>query len=215
MAKSINDRVKDSFEKDDREDISKYLDWTRSTLLDYSQSNRRTATFLIIVVAIFELVAYSRNASISIGSFAISRGTVILDFMPALAAYFFLQVIADWGKVNQLTKVLKATFQAWSKKAEENDLDVFLLGSVPLYWDPQSGYTKATNIYPADRVQTVATNTTMVVILLGILAFEAQAYYVLFVTSGSRLTLWIISLCITFFCLIMGWIMALADSDTK
>lgn len=214
MAKSINDRVKDSFEKDDRENIAKYIDWTRSTLLDYSQNNRRTSTFLLIVAAIFELVAYSRNASINIGSFAISRGSVVLDFMPALVAYFFLQIIADWGKVDQLTKVLKATFQAWSKKAEENDLDVFLLGSVPLYWDPQSGRTRSTNLYPADRVQTVATNTTMIAILLGILAFEAQAYYVLFVASGSRLALWIISLCITLFCLVMG-VMEFSPSDTK
>jgi hypothetical protein len=89
-----------------------------------------------------------------------------------------------------------------------------LMGSVPLYWDPQSGYAKSANIYPADRAQTIATNTIMGVILLGILAFEAQAYYVLFVSSGFGLTLWIISLCITLFCLTMGWVMALARSDT-
>ena len=34
--------------------------------------------------------------------------------------------------------------------------------------------------------------TMMIVILLGVMAFEAQAYYVLFTPNDSRIILWII-----------------------
>ena len=125
---SIKARARNSFVNDDRENISKYLDWARSTLVDYSQNNRRTATLMLIIVAIFELVAYSRNASISVGSFVVARGSVVLDFLPAIAAYMFFQIIVDLNKADQLQKLFTQVFAVWSEKAEENDLDAFLRG---------------------------------------------------------------------------------------
>ena len=102
MTKSPKDRIKDSFSKDDRESIAKYLDWARSAILDYCQALRRSATILVIVVAIFELIAYSKNQTISVGSFVIARNSIVFLFLPVLVAYFFLQIMADHNRVNQL-----------------------------------------------------------------------------------------------------------------
>lgn len=204
--KSIENRVKESFGKADAGNVSAdagnvsiYLGWILSTLGDYAQNNRRTATLLLFVAAVFELVVYSRNSSISIGSFVVARGSIVFDFAPVLVAYFCLQIIADWNKTDQLLKVYRAVFALWSEKAEENGLDNFLLGSAPLYWNPTGGITgrfRAPNKYRSDRLEIFTTSVIMITILVGVFAFEVQAYYVLF-ASGSKLVLWILSLLFT------------------
>lgn len=223
---SIEDRVKGSFGKADgkniseadKENISKYLDWIISTLGDYAQNNRRTATLLLFIVAAFELVVYSRNSNISIGSFVIARGSIVFDFAPALVAYFCLQIIADWNKTDQLMKVFRTVFALWSEKAEENDLGNFLLGSAPLYWNPTGGFTgrlEPTNKYRSDRLEIFSTSVIMITVLVGVLAFEAHAYYVLFAASGSKLVLWAVSLFITVIYLATATLTLFASNNAK
>lgn len=205
MTKSIEDRVSDSFGNDDRENISKYLDWARSTLVDYSQNNRRAATLLLVIVAIFELVAYSRNSSISIGSFVVTSGSVVLEFLPALVAYIFLQMMADFNRTYQLLTVFTQVFKLWSEKAEKNDLDNHLRGPAPLYWNLFGGYRRRVNSYRADHFESISSVTMILSIPIAITAFEAQAYYVLFTSSVSRLILSIISCCVALLCVVIGW----------
>jgi hypothetical protein len=215
MARSIEDRAKDSFGNDDRESVSKYLDWVRTTLIDYAQNNRRMATLLLIVVAIFELVAYSRNSKIIIGSFVVERSSVVLDFLPTLVAYLFFQIAADANKADRLRKLFSEVFKIWSVEAEKNDLDVSLMGPAPLYWNPTGGTTRESNTYSSDRAEEFGSMAMMIVILIGVLAFEVQAYCVLFAPSGSKLVLWIIGLIVTLFCLTLGFMVLMGDSDTS
>src|ERR1035438_847812 len=124
MAKDIKARVQDSFHEDDRENVFKYLDWTRSTLLDYSQSTRRTSTIMLLVVAVFELVVSSRNSSISISSLRVTRSSVAFEALPVLLAFFFLQQCIESNKADQLFIIFAEAFKIWSQKGEDNDLNV-------------------------------------------------------------------------------------------
>ena len=55
----------------------------------------------------------------------------------------------------------------------------------------------------------------MILMLIGVLGFEAQAYYVLFTPGDYRLILWIISLCVTLFFLVMTLASLVSDSDDQ
>jgi hypothetical protein len=203
MPKAIVERVRDSFSGDDRESIAKYVDWARSTLTTYYQNSRRMATLLIIVAAIFELIVYSPNQSVIVASFIVVRGSVVLYFLPVLVAYILYQNCTDSNKSRQLGVIYKEIFKLWSEKAEKNDLDVPLLGPSPLYWNVSLGKGRAENTYPSNKVEIVGSRALTVAIFLGIIYFEGQAYYLLFATTYPRIMLWIISLGLTLFFLVI------------
>lgn len=203
MAKSIEARVQDSFSEANREDIFKYLDWVRSTILDYSQTMRRMATFLILLIAAFEIVANSRKSQITIASFQIARGSVVLTLLPGLVAFLVLQMMTDAGKAHRLITVYQEVFKLWSEKAEANDLDSEVLTDPPLYWTPAGGGFRKENVNRAYKLADDSSLVLTVAVLMGILAFEAHAYYVLFPAHFPNLILWLISLSIALTCLVL------------
>jgi hypothetical protein len=202
MAKTISDRVRDSFKDDDRENIYKYLEWCRSAIQEYAQVMRRMATGILLLAALFEVVANTRNTSVSIGSFHITRGSIVFNFLPVVVAYLFLQISTDYNKADQLVRAFSGAFSLWSKEAESNDLDLLIQGPMLVYWNPYTGRIRDVNQSTAGRVEFAASAVLTYGILLAILAFEAHAYYALFPTSFDAL--WLISVCSTLFCLIMS-----------
>jgi hypothetical protein len=99
--------------------------------------------------------------------------------------------------------IYKEIFKLWSAKAEENDLDVPLLGPSPLYWNVSLGRGRAENTYPSNKVELVGSRALTVAIALGVVSFEGQAYYLLFATTSPRIILWIASLGLTLFFLVI------------
>jgi hypothetical protein len=211
MAKSMAQRIQDSFTEDQHEDILKYLDWCHSAFQDYMVSTRRSVTSLLVLAAVFELVAESRNAKVTIGSFSISSGSVVLDVLPILVAFFFLQVIVDTNKADALSKFQTEAFKLWSERAEENDLDITVLGPTPLYWGITAlSLGRKGNTYRSDRVHYFTSWTLIIGIMLAVFGFEAHAYYVLLRPSLNAL--WVISLLCTFLCLAMSCVAFIAYS---
>jgi hypothetical protein len=207
--KSVRDRARDSFNKDDKEQIYEYLDWLRSTLREYVQNMRRMVAVLFLLAAAFELVANSRNASISIGSFRVTRNSIVLDFLPVAVAFLFLQVSVDGIKSDQLSDLFTEIFGLWSEKAEMNDLDVPVKGSAPVYWNPFAGTYRPGNLAGVDKLEGNVATLLIGIIFLGVLAFEGHAYYILFPALTIQLVLWIISLTCTLFCLtfaLLSWL---------
>jgi hypothetical protein len=211
MAKSIKDRVRDSFSESDREDIFKYLDWIRSSLLDYNQAMRKMAAFIVLLIAIFEIVANSHNSIIAIGSFSISKGSLPFILLPGLVAFLFIQMMADAARADQLITIYTEVFRLWSVKAEANDLDVEVLSFPPLYWNPTNAGYRSGN---KTRLYRLTDNTGVffsLMVLIGMLAFEADAYYVLLPTRILEFILWLISLFFTLGCLILGCLIFVSD----
>lgn len=211
MAKSIEARVQDSFREASREDIFRYLDWARSSILDYNQSMRRMAALLILLIAVFELVANSRGVHITVASFQVVRGSVVLILLPALIAFLFAQMITDGWKADRLVAIYRQVFKLWSGKAVDNDIDYEVLSNVTLYWSPTT-LGREENLGKAASLANQSALRFTWVIILGMLAFEAHAYFVVFSTRAPSLVLWLISLGFTLTCLYLAFSILAGDS---
>jgi hypothetical protein len=209
----MSSRIADSFGADDEERILKYLDWLRSVSIDYVQSIRRTAVILVFLVAVFELVANSRDARITVSSFDVTRGSVVLIFLPALISYLYLQIASDTVKADRVIVAFMEAEKIWAPSAAQNDLDVLLMGSQPIFLNVFAGRQRTVNRQRADTAEEVASATFLVIFYLGVFAFVAQAYYVLFSTHIATLIAWSVSLCVAIFCLVFSAIIWLAGAS--
>lgn len=201
-ARSIAKRIENSFDKaSDQDKIFQYLDWLRNTIVSYSQNLSRLTTFLILLIAAFELVSDSSGLQISIGSFKISKGSMVVEFLPCLVAYLYFQIVVDSRRIVSVRNAFMHTFQIWSKPGERNDLDVMVLPSLPLYWNPAVYQVHDELQRASDKVEYWAANVFQLVILIGVVTFQAQAYYVLYNSFKVLHITWYASLTITVFCL--------------
>jgi hypothetical protein len=214
MTKSIEDRIKASFDEDDKEETLKYMDWINSALLNYCQDVRRNAGFLLLLVAIFELVIGSRKATISIGSFGVSRNSIALTFLPAIVSFLYMQAILDSQKASRLNTIFSIAFKIWSPNASANKLDLYLSQPAPVYWNMAGGTYNQSKLDKLDDRESVMSYTFITAIIFGILAFEAQAYYLLFSTRAPEIIVWAVSLLVTLFCLVSGMLLIFTDFQT-
>src|SRR5262249_38483978 len=83
MAKSINDRVRASFSSDDRDSLKYYLDSTITASKSYADGMRRSATFMLVLIAVFELLVGGVVKQVTIGPFVFTGITTILAFAPS------------------------------------------------------------------------------------------------------------------------------------
>lgn len=203
-AKLIN-RINDSFDENNPEQMLKYMDWLRSVILDYIQSVRRTSTTLLLLVAIFELVADSRNAALTIGSFHVTNGSIVLVFLPAVVSFLYLQVVLDVVKTYQLRMAFFYIFEKWCPDAADNGLANFLYGPESICLST-NGVRDDDNIDRVDRLEYRAGLIFASVIIYGILAFEGQAYWVLFSAHNVQVAGLAVSLFATLVCLALGMI---------
>jgi uncharacterized integral membrane protein len=213
MAKSIELRIRNSFGKDDSEKVFRYIEWLRMSISEYLQNVRRLAALLLLLVAAFELVANSENVQLTLGPFHISKGSIILVFVPAVVGYLYLQIMLDTQKISQVNKALDVAFKLWWPAAGENNLIEYLYGPQPAYWTsliPKPGVSR----YRITNLQITSAIAFGIVFLAGVIGFEEQAYYVLFPSRPSGFIAWGISLFVTLFCLVFSVLFFLADTGT-
>lgn len=202
---SFPDRVKFSFDENDQETCSKYLDWLFARITDYSQSLRRDVTFIILLIAAFELVADSKHVSIGFGSFQLSKGSIVLQFIPVVVSYLLFQTVVNTSRITLLITAFEAALARWAPKAAENDLHgLVVLAPLPLYWNVTFGYDLGANRLINNIAETVTSLAFTLTITLGAIAFEAQAYYVLYHSQLGQNLAWLLSLLASSFCLVMA-----------
>jgi hypothetical protein len=210
MPKSIERRVHDSFDDHPKKALQ-YSEWLRTSISDYIQNMRRNAAVLLLLVAIFELVLNSRNAEISIGSFHVSKGSVVLTFIPAVVGYLYLEVVLDSQRIDQVNTAFRTAFEVWSVKARAEDLNEFMYGPQPTYWT--SLLSGGRNIYRVDTINDITSIIFAIGLLVGVLLYEGQAYSALFPSHASSFITWSISLAVTLVCLAISALIFWADND--
>jgi hypothetical protein len=211
MAKDIKQRINESLDGASREDMLKFMGWFRSGMRDRSKALQRNVAYALLLMAAFTLVSESPNTKISIGSFQVSSGSLVIIFVPALVAYLYLQAISDSTQLDTLQLAFTAALGKWSAKAELNDIDLLVAPSQALYWSvtTTSGYDD--NITWLDNVSMWTSNILLLITMLAVFTFEGWAYYKLYHSPITHDVAWIISACIAFFCLIAGFIQFLGD----
>lgn len=194
----------DTASGDGNEDkTSKYLDWLLARLADYGQSIRRNIFFMILLIAAFELVANSKNTEIAIGSFDISKGTVALQFIPAVVAFLFYQIMIDTTRIYSLVGAFMRIFAQWSRddwKDSRGQLPVMV--PLPIFWN-MSWYAE-THGDAIDSLENVASAVFFSIIILGTIGFQAQASYVLYRPQFSQDLPWLLSVVVALSCLVLA-----------
>jgi hypothetical protein len=179
----------------------------RQTRDEYASELRRLSTLLILLVAVFELVANGRNTIISISSFQFSRHSVVMIFVPVLVAYLFYQLSIDSTKSDRIGPAFNTTFKLWCPKGADNDLEILVQGPAPLYAN-SSTFSSSKFGSLTEKIEDIASIPFIFVLLLGVLAFEGQAYYVLF----SHSILWFVSVVLAVYFLVLGIIVYFQES---
>ena len=202
---NLLDLIQGSFADADEEKISKYLDRLYAAISDYTQNIRRDSLLVLLLVTAFELVNSSPGTQFSVASFSFHKGSVVLQFVPAVVAYLFLQIITDSIRLADMGIAFRRLFGRWLGGGEYPGTGGFIMPATPLYWTiKQSLPSREIIQYRRYALQYWASSWFTGVLVAGILAFEAHAYYVLYSGQFTHGFLWLISLYFTLVCLVIS-----------
>lgn len=202
---NILDLIQDSFADADEEKVTKYLDRLYAAISDYTQNIRRDSLLVLLLVTAFELVNSSPGTQFSVASFSFHKGSVVLQFVPAVVAYLFLQIITDSIRLADMGIAFRRLFGRWLGGRGYPGTGGFIMPATPLYWTiKQSLPSRGIIQYRRYALQYWASSWFTGVLVAGILAFEAHAYYVLYSGQFAHDILWLISLCFTLVCLVIS-----------
>jgi hypothetical protein len=200
--KKLVDRIDDSFDDTDQDQMLKYMEWLRSAILEHHNSIRRSVTLMLVLIAIFELVADSRNATLTIGSFHVSKGSIPLLFLPAVVSFLYYQLVLDSCHAARQHTAFGFVFDLWAPKAGENCLPLVLRIPEPAYWNAL-GADSSTDFQDAfDKEEYRSSAIFIVLIILGVYVFVGQAYYVLIPAHIPTIVAWGVSLSISIYLVI-------------
>jgi hypothetical protein len=199
--KNIKTRIQESFGEAKREDISKYLEWVSTKIITQAQGLRRMVALIVLLIAAFELINEYPKTQMTLGGFHLYKGSVVLQFLPAFIAFLYLQSLIETLRLNDAQRAYASVLEMWSKKATKNQLEDYVMPSMPIYWNIGAYASAAPKTFTI-RLELVLSIAFSAFIRFGLLAFEAQAYYDLFVLPARDNILWTISAFgATFFCL--------------
>jgi len=195
--KGLTQRVSESFNDDQHEDSSQYIDWVSAAIVSRSQSLRRMVTLIVLLIAAFEVVNESPRTQLTLGSFQLSKGSVVIQFVPVLVSFFYFQSIIDSAKLNKTQRALSAVFNKWSSQAGSNRLDNFIIPPMPIFWNIGGTSLGGEQASFSSKIALAASAIFMAIFLLGIPAFQVQAYYALYWSPVGNIVLWYISVSMT------------------
>ena len=203
--RTIRERVKDSYSDEETDKVTKYLDWLNASISDVAQNIRRSTLLILLLIAAFELVSTAPSEEVKFSIFIITKGSVVLQFIPALISYLFLQIYIDSINIKWMLTTFRAAFTSWSSSASKNDLDIYILPRFHLFWTPGFNLrAKTGNEQTVVRAEQITRGILFAVVIVGTFIFEAQAYSSLRGPRSSTPSLaWFASLVISIFCALM------------
>ncbi len=193
MAKTIGDRISDSFVGDNSVPEAKdYADKVYAAWKDVSASLSRNAVLIFVLIAVFELLAYQKESTVfTVGSFTFTNTPIILVALPAIVAIIML----DGWRLTTRWVDLQYAFQELVKrcapKLSENDLDILIRPALPAYWSIGIAGSERSGQPSEKFIRSVSGILAVTMTIVTPLAFEAQAYYRLFGKFGyQNILLW-------------------------
>jgi len=189
MSKSITNRVNESFDSADKESLKFYLGSLTAAWKDRADGIRRSATLMVILIIVFELLLRGSLKQVTVGPLVLSGTAIIAVFMPTGVAYFYFEAFRNTIAFEDTGHVYTATFRKWNESAEKNDLDLILEPQTPAFFPAGRG---SSFLSSGGRVADIIDNVVAVIAIFGTLAFEGYAFYQLYGDSHvSRILLWI------------------------
>lgn len=193
MAKSIDQRIKDAFPKEKTADAEKFADKILDAWKNVSTALGKIAILFFVLVGIFELLVSGKpSASFTVGSFTFANTSVVRISIPAIVSYLIFdgyQLVSRW---TALESAYIAIIKICAPSAGDNDLDLLIKPSLPSVWG--IGYAESEEIATRSSAVLYRVKIPLALVALTLLplAFEVQAYYILFYQYGYRnVFLWI------------------------
>ncbi len=198
MAKSVSDRITDSFEGDGSTDQAKECSQTvYAAWKDISASLSRSALLIFVLMAVFELLVYQRTSTvISVGTFTLVNAPIVQIALPAIIAFVIYDGIRLSVRWFRLQRAYVALTKIYAPEQRNNNLDLLIAPNLPSLWDlgPSGRITQST----ADKYMGVTNSYVSYTMMFAVpVAFEFQAYYRLLEKFGIHNAFLWISLAIT------------------
>jgi hypothetical protein len=198
MAKSIRQRVSDSFDENEIAAVKEYSDKVYSTWVDTTSTLRRNAVFIFLVAAVFELLVYQKTSStITFGAISVANSSIVQIALPAVLAFLVYDEIRLTTRWFDLEAAYYALIKKAMPKVDENDLDMLIKPVLPAFWAfGQPGSPKI--VQRSEKFNhSLTVGIGIIVIFIFPLAFEGQAYYKLFEKFGYHNTFLLINVSLT------------------
>jgi hypothetical protein len=193
VAKSVRQRIWDSFEGDLNLNYKLYEERVFSSWKDVSSSLSKSVFLILGLIALFELLTYQNTShDLTIGSFSFANSSMVQVFLPTIVAY----AIYDGCRLTLRWMDLQAAYLAISERdsaaISDNDLDLLIAPVLPAFW----AVGKRLSAQNADRgekfILPMTISLASVTMIIAPLGFEFQAYYHLYNKFGAHnFLLWI------------------------
>jgi len=191
MAKSVHQRIWDSFPDNPDVDPKVYGERIFSSWKDVSSSLSRSVVLILGLIALFELLAYQNSShDFTIGPLSFTNTSTVQVFLPTIIAY----VIYDGCHLTIRWMDLQAAYAAIIEKSypaiSENDLDLLVAPVLPAFW-AVGRRLSAQNSDRAERFILPVKVSLAAITAIVLSGFEIQAYCHLFDRFGLRdILLW-------------------------
>lgn len=152
----------------------------------------------------FEFINETPGQTMILGGFHIVRGPAVLQLIPALASYLSLQLVFDTLKADDLFDQFDTLLRSRIGNQGRYDRDEFrrLLPTPLLVWNPLVRIWEPRGKRSLAKLEARSALVFSAFFVMVFLAFEGQAYYILFPThSVVSHVLWALSLLVTIVCL--------------
>lgn len=215
MVNSVRRRVSEVFKDSPASDGKDYAVLLLSAWKDLAGLLAKQVTLLLLVMAIFELLAYQKPSSeITVGALTVSNSAALLMALPPVVAYLAYDIFCLLGRVNDIAEAYNTVFQVlWPRQAEE-DLQRLVIPVVSGVLRTSS-FTSFRSQLRSERFLswlnlTIGAGATQ----LFPIVFQVQAYYILFGRFGfANAFLWITALVSFGFTVSVFVYMRLAGAD--
>ena len=191
MPKSIKQRVEAAFSTEGRtaedvqRDATEFLKGLRDTWKEVSTTLNRTLFLMLGLAAVFELLVTTKGKQFSVAGFTFEDTSLIQKALPVLVAYLYLEVVLLSMRFEDMSTLHAEVMTRATPAIEENDLDLYLAppsralltgGS-----EPRPG-----NLLRSEQAMSRLHSAMLFPSFLLPIAFEVQAFYLLFHTHGWR-----------------------------
>jgi hypothetical protein len=191
MPKSMQTRIEEALKSSDKDSVKYYLDTLATVWKDYADGLRRSATLMVVLIVVFELLLKGIVRQANVGPFVISGTRAIEPFVPTGIAYFYYDSLNCAMNFENIAEAYRFTFRIWNRMAEFNDLDVIAQPRTPPFFP--AGRAITSDLSDSGRAAYHVRLVTLA--MLGILSpilFEVYAFGQLYrLLHASSILLWV------------------------
>ncbi|MFN8050581.1 MAG: hypothetical protein U0Q22_04030 [Acidimicrobiales bacterium] len=134
VATLISAAARKAFANVEKDDLRHYQAMVLEAINNVRSRMARVSGLILIVVAVFELLAHDGTASINVGPLSAHRSDVVMLGFPPVLAYFWLEMIILSNQSLVLLRTHTAVFELWNSSAARWKFERCLEPPQPLYF---------------------------------------------------------------------------------